>query len=53
MYSPPRTEAAYKLARVRLEEDLRFVSQMVRRILCSTRIDFIGPLLRSPMSVFP
>lgn len=33
MYSPPRTEAAYKLARVRLEEDLRFTSRMVRNFL--------------------
>ena len=32
MYSPPRTEAAYKPARTRLEEDLRFASRMVRSI---------------------
>ena len=32
MYSPPRTEAAYKPARARLEEDLRFASRMVRSI---------------------
>jgi len=31
-YSPPRTDAAYKLARARLEEDLRFASRMVRSI---------------------
>ena len=31
-YSPPRTEAAYKPARARLEEDLRFASRMVRSI---------------------
>lgn len=32
MYSPPRTDAAYKPARARLEEDLRFASRMVRSI---------------------
>lgn len=31
-YSPPRTEAAYKPGRARLEEDLRFASRMVRNI---------------------
>lgn len=29
IYSPPRTEAGYKPARARLEEDLRFASRMV------------------------
>jgi syntaxin-binding protein 1 len=29
LYSPPRTEAAYKAARDRLEEDLMFTSKMV------------------------
>ena len=28
IYSPPRTEAGYKLARQRLEEDLKFTSKM-------------------------
>jgi hypothetical protein len=28
IYSPPRTEAGYKVARQRLEEDLRFTSKM-------------------------
>lgn len=31
-YSPPRTEAAYKPGRARLEEDLRFASRMVRKV---------------------
>ena len=31
-YSPPRTEAAYKPGRARLEEDLRFASRMVRNV---------------------
>ncbi|KAF8202229.1 Sec1-like snare protein [Pholiota molesta] len=35
MYSPPRTEAAYKLARVRLEEDLRFTSRTIVNICVS------------------
>ncbi|KAF9480487.1 Sec1-like snare protein [Pholiota conissans] len=35
MYSPPRTEAAYKLARVRLEEDLRFTSKMIVNVCVS------------------
>jgi syntaxin-binding protein 1 len=34
-YSPPRTESGYKPARARLEEDLRFVSRMVRSLLSS------------------
>ena len=34
-YSPPRTDAAYKPARARLEEDLRFTSKMVRTLLDS------------------
>jgi hypothetical protein len=31
-YAPPRTDAAYKLARTRLEEDLRFAAKMVKII---------------------
>lgn len=30
MYAPPRTEAGYKPARARLEEDLRFASKKVK-----------------------
>jgi syntaxin-binding protein 1 len=41
MYSPPRTEAAYKLARVRLEEDLRFTS----RTVCFLRSSSLNSLL--------
>ncbi|KAJ3510062.1 hypothetical protein NLJ89_g4885 [Agrocybe chaxingu] len=32
MYSPPRTEAAYKLARLRLEEDLRFTAKAISNV---------------------
>lgn len=29
LFTPPRSETAFKLARNRLEEDLRFVSKIV------------------------
>ncbi|KAF4610678.1 hypothetical protein D9613_006936 [Agrocybe pediades] len=32
IYSPPRTDAAYKLARLRLEEDLRFMGKMISNV---------------------
>ncbi|KAF8817446.1 Sec1-like snare protein [Phlegmacium glaucopus] len=34
-YSPPRTDAAYKPARGRLEEDLRFASKMITNVCIS------------------
>lgn len=34
MYSPPRTEASFRPARQRLEDDLHFASKMVRH--CAT-----------------
>ncbi|KAF9461225.1 Sec1-like snare protein [Collybia nuda] len=43
MYTPPRTETAFKLARNRLEEDLRFVSKMISN-LCITLNEF--PFIR-------
>ncbi|KAF8906192.1 ras opposite [Gymnopilus junonius] len=35
MYSPPRTDAAYKPARARLEEDLWFMSKMIANVCIS------------------
>ncbi|KAF6761496.1 ras opposite [Ephemerocybe angulata] len=43
IYSPPRTEAAYKGARDRIEEDLRFTSKMIAN-LCITLNEF--PFIR-------
>ncbi|KAJ2914649.1 hypothetical protein MD484_g5748, partial [Candolleomyces efflorescens] len=43
IYSPPRTEAAFKAARDRLEEDLRFASKMITN-LCITLNEF--PFIR-------
>ncbi|TFK26209.1 ras opposite [Coprinopsis marcescibilis] len=39
IYSPPRTEAAYKPARDRLEEDLKFTSKIITN-LCITLNEF-------------
>ncbi|KIM44588.1 hypothetical protein M413DRAFT_442556 [Hebeloma cylindrosporum] len=39
IYSPPRTEAGYKLARQRLEEDLKFTSKMIANV-CITLNEF-------------
>lgn len=39
IYSPPRTEAAHKVARDRLEEDLRFTSKMITNV-CITLNEF-------------
>ncbi|KAF9525353.1 Sec1-like snare protein [Crepidotus variabilis] len=39
MYAPPRTEAGYKPARARLEEDLRFASKKIANI-CITLGEF-------------
>lgn len=38
MYSPPRTEASFRPARQRLEDDLRFVSKMVRQCITQRNV---------------
>ncbi|KAF5383619.1 hypothetical protein D9615_003550 [Tricholomella constricta] len=43
LYSPPRSDSAFKLARTRLEEDLRFVSKMITNV-CITLNEF--PFIR-------
>ncbi|KDR80628.1 hypothetical protein GALMADRAFT_240971 [Galerina marginata CBS 339.88] len=35
LYSPPRTDAAYKPGRARLEEDMRFMSKMIANVCIS------------------
>ncbi|RDB23678.1 Protein transport protein sec1 [Hypsizygus marmoreus] len=43
LYSPPRSDAVFKPSRIRLEEDLRFVSKMISN-LCITLNEF--PFIR-------
>ncbi|GLB41838.1 putative STXBP unc-18 SEC1 family protein [Lyophyllum shimeji] len=43
LYSPPRSDSAFKLARVRIEEDLRFMSKMLTNV-CITLNEF--PFIR-------
>lgn len=34
IYSPPRSDTSFKAMRDRLDEELRYMSKMVRRVLC-------------------
>ncbi|KAF8074953.1 Sec1-like snare protein, partial [Lyophyllum atratum] len=43
LYSPPRSDTAFKLARIRIEEDLRFVSKTITNV-CITLNEF--PFIR-------
>ncbi|PPQ62890.1 hypothetical protein CVT24_006288, partial [Panaeolus cyanescens] len=53
MYSPPRTEAAYRPARLRLEEDMRFASKMIANVCISLNefpyIRFFMPSTHLPL----
>lgn len=52
LYSPPQSDGSFRLARTRLEEDLKFVSKMVRAgVGDTTKVSLFPP--RFPMCVSP